>query len=155
MIFLRLLCIVTVAMCAMGCDRKPAVAVEPAVQGQTHVYTARGVITAMPSADDFRAELRIYHEHIPTFRGKGGQVHVNSDGVLGMKAMDMPFPSLGPGVTLDGFAAGDKVEFELSVAYEPRIEYAVTRLTKLAPETEISFENKAAENTIPEAGSEP
>lgn len=145
MILSRLLCVVVLALCGLGCDRTPAAAqpVEPVVQGQTHVYVARGVITAMPSAGDFRAELRIYHEHIPTFRGKGGQVHVNADGVLGMKAMDMPFPSLASGVTLDGLAVGDKVEFELSVAYEPRIEYSVTRLSKLPPETEISFENKA------------
>jgi hypothetical protein len=138
--------LVVAAGCLGACSRTPS---QPApspseISGETHVYTARGEITALPSPDNFRAELRIHHEHIAEFRGKSGEVHVNPDGVPGMKAMDMPFPSLGPGVSLEGLEIGDKVEFELTVSHHPRITYAITRLSKLPPETEISYENKTS-----------
>ncbi len=117
----------------------------PVVTTPAEVYVVRGIVRALPDPADPRTELRIHHEHIPDLLGKDGKVHVNRDGTTGMKAMEMPFP-LGDGVSLDGIAIGDKVEFELTITRQPRTTFETTRMTKLADDAEISFENKPAPN---------
>lgn len=109
----------------------------------SETYTVRGIIEAMPDAADPRTQLMIHHEHIPDFKGKGGALHVDpKDGVTGMKAMTMPFDTLGPDVVLDNFKVGDKIEFVLNIAREPRMSMAIMKMTKLPADTAISFENK-------------
>lgn len=136
--------LIACAACALAScsERSPEAAPAPVVDAAAHTYTSRGVITALPSPDGIRGDFRIQHEHIPDFRGKDGSIHMNPDGVPGMKAMDMPFPSLGPGVTLEGLEVGHKVEFDLLVAYHPRLTYSLTRLVRLPDETELDFANK-------------
>jgi len=103
----------------------------------------------MPQPDDPRTQLRIHHEHIPDFKGKSGQVFVNPDGVPGMKAMEMAFDNFGPTVVLDDFHVGDKVEFELGISRKPRTSMVILRMTKLPPDTPISFEDKVGPNPEP------
>ena len=120
-----------------------------AISSPTEVYVVRGIVTAMPIGEDPRASLRIHHEHIPDYKGKDGKIYQNSDGVPGMKAMEMPFNTLGPNVHLDGIKVGDKIEFELSIAFEPRSSYAITRITKLPDSTVIDYANKVIPEVEP------
>jgi hypothetical protein len=117
-----------------------------AIAAPAEVYTVRGVVTGLPVGEDPRASLRIHHEHIPDFKGKDGEVYMNDDGVPGMKAMEMPFDTLGPNVVLEGIEVGDKIEFDLAIAREPRTTFAITRIVELPPDTEISFDNKTPPN---------
>lgn len=115
-----------------------------------NAYTVRGIVEAVPAEGPPPADLKIRHEHIPDFVGNKGTVHVNPDGVPGMKAMAMEFPNLAPGLSLDGIAQGDKVEFTFRVKWiesttgglTPR--WQVTEISKLPAETPISFDNKTA-----------
>jgi hypothetical protein len=91
-------------------------------------YTARGKIASLPTAS---SDMYLQHEAIPTFKDKDGKV-------VGMGTMTMPFP-LAKGVTTDGLAVGDGVEFEFSVWWQPRVSYEVTRITKLPPGTTLDF----------------
>lgn len=128
--------------CSKTSDPESAEGAYNAVAAPAEVYTVRGVVTALPIGEDPRAALRIHHEHIPNFKDKSGEVFLNPDGVPGMKAMEMPFDTLGPHVNLDTIEVGDKVEFDLAIAREPRTTYAITRLVELPASTEISYENK-------------
>lgn len=100
-----------------------------------------GKISALPIEGDPLSQLRIYHEHIPTFRTKQGTVFVNSAGVPGMNAMDMEFPPA-EGVSLDGFAIGDKVRFTFDVNWGGERAWEVTSIEKLPEDTEIDFSVK-------------
>lgn len=102
-----------------------------------------GVIAELPEAGNPASNLRIHHEHIPSFLSpKTGEVNVNADGSLGMKPMTMPFPP-GEGLDLSGLAVGDKVRFTLTVWTQPTLSFAVTKIEKLDPSTAISFDLKA------------
>ncbi|MCL4222158.1 MAG: copper-binding protein [Phycisphaerales bacterium] len=131
---------------APGCKKKPETpAARSSMNALAHpseTYTVRGIIQTMPDPADPRAQLMIHHEHIPDFKGKSGKLHVYDDGVTGMKAMVMPFDTLGPNVVLEQFQVGDKVEFVLNVAREPSMSMAIVKMTKLPADTPISFDNK-------------
>lgn len=133
---------VTLPACKKGAETSAAKSSMNALAHPTATYTVRGVIESLPRSDDPRAQLVIYHEHIPDFKGKGGKLHVYDDGVTGMKAMKMTFDTLGPNVVLDNFQVGDKVEFVLNVASEPTMSMAIMKMTKLPPNTPISYDNK-------------
>ncbi len=148
-----LTCLLGAVVLVAGCTQKAEESAESsfnAVGAPTEVYVVRGIVTALPVGEDPRATLRIHHEHIPDFKGKDGKVHENPDGVPGMKAMEMPFDTLGPDVHLDGIQVGDKIEFELAIAREPRTSFAVTRITKLPASTEIDYSNKVKTDPDPE-----
>ena len=68
-------------------------------------YEVRGEIVGLPSVGS--REVMMKHEAIPGFRDDTGKV-------VGMEGMTMPF-TLGEGVSTDGFAAGDPVQFTLEV----------------------------------------
>jgi len=86
-------------------------------------YTVRGRVISLPSSNG-KQPFEIHHEEIPGFVGKSGAV-------VGMKEMIMPFPDLAPGVTLDGLAAGDLVEFVFEVRWNAPPRTLVTRISKL------------------------
>lgn len=121
---------------------------DPAAYAQGQSYTVRGEITQLPAPGPPPAELKIHHEHIPNFIGKTGEVFVNTDGVSGMRSMNMAFPYLAPRVTIDEFTVGDKVEFELMVRWDTNAAgdrtptWLIASMVTLPPETEISFDNK-------------
>lgn len=111
------------------------------------VYSGiRGEIATLPNPEVPGSELQIHHEQIPEFKTSEGVVNITADGIAGMRSMTMPFP-LAEGVSLDGFAVGDKVEFEFVVNWGGnRPAWEVTKLTKLPAETELNFENAIVEN---------
>lgn len=111
------------------------------------VYSGiRGEIVTLPDDSAPGSEFKIRHEQIPEFKTSDGVVNINSKGISGMASMTMPFP-LAEGVSLDGFAVGDKVEFEFVVNWGGnRPAWEVTKLTKLPAETELNFENAIVEN---------
>lgn len=143
---LGVISVVSLSACSKEAETTSAEGAFSAVKNPTEVYTVRGIVKALPIGEDPRATLRIHHEHIPTFKGKDGQVFTNTDGVPGMKAMEMPFDTLGPDVDLSDIAIGDKIEFDLAIAREPRTTFAITRIKKLPPDTAVSFENKTPPN---------
>jgi len=109
----------------VGCSREPRLA--PADQ----VYTVRGRIETLPVKDQPASELTILHEPIPTF--------VNKDGhVVGMDSMAMPF-SPAPGVSLDGLAVGDQVEFTFEVRWKSRPFSRMTSIGRLPGGVELHF----------------
>jgi len=135
-----------------GCSKKAEKSAESsfnAVAAPTEVYVVKGVVTALPIGADPRATLRIHHEAIPDFKDKDGKVHENPDGTPGMKSMEMPFDTLGPNVHLDGIKVGDKIEFELAIAREPRTSFAITRITKLPDSTAIDYSDKVETDPEP------
>lgn len=115
-----------------GCEKKPgpasAATTSAAVPAES--YTVRGVIERLPEADKPSSYLHIHHEAIPSFKS-GGKV-------VGMAEMAMPFP-VGTGVSLEGLQVGDRVEFTFEVQEKPRLDYHVTRITKLPPDTPLNL----------------
>lgn len=126
-------------------------------------YRVRGVVVHLPDRGPPPRDLKIHHEHIPGFIGKTGEVHINSDGVPGMKAMAMDFPEIARDVSLEGLGPGDKVVFEFKVRWVespsgvPTPRWLVSALEPLPADAEISFENKvgAPEPFIQNADEQP
>jgi Cu/Ag efflux protein CusF len=114
---------------ATGTGATPTGATDPA--NDIKAYTVRGRIIALPDASG-KQPLDIHHEEIPDFVGKSGKV-------VGMKEMIMPFANLAPGVTLDGFAAGDAVEFVFEVRWNAAPRTLVTKIAKLPAGTELKL----------------
>jgi Cu/Ag efflux protein CusF len=112
--------------------------------GATQTYHTRGIIKQLPDPKSPTAEFMIQHEAIDTF--------VNGQGkVVGMNAMTMPFPKLGEGISLDGFAINDKIAFSFTVTW-PGPTWVVDSIEKLAPETEMVFGRAKPPETEPPSG---
>ncbi len=129
-------------------DHADTDAPEKLVRSDTYA-DIKGIITAIPVEGMPSSELMIHHEHIPSFRKKDGEIHVNSSGVSGMRSMTMEFPPA-EGISLDGLAVGDKVQFTFVVNWGGLRAWEVTKIEKIDPATEISFEDMAAAD--PHAG---
>jgi hypothetical protein len=116
------------------CERENAANPSKAQRPADKVYTVRGRITMLPVPGKPTTDLAIHHEAINDFE--------NASGPRGMASMDMTFPPA-PGVSLDGLAVGDIVEFDLSVWYKPGTKsvegYRVTRIKRLPAETKLEF----------------
>jgi hypothetical protein len=96
-----------------------------------YVYTVRGQIATVPRPGEPLSALMIRHEPIPDFTDREGKV-------VGMPAMTMEFPPA-PGLSLEGFAPGDKVEVVWEVWMTPRMRSEASRITRLPPDTELRF----------------
>lgn len=139
-------------VCALGSCGSETPAEPAAVFDEPdQVYSGvRGIIRQLPGANPASPDLQIHHEQIPTFSGADGKVHVNSDGTRGMRAMVMPFP-VAPGVSLDGYEPGDKVEFEFQVVWgdfgagRPTARWQLTQIAPLAEDTPIDLGGEAGE----------
>jgi len=70
-----------------------------------HAYTVRGRVVSLPTDDD---PLRIRHEPIHGFLNRENEL-------VGMNAMEMEFPRLAEGVSLEGIEPGDAVAFAFEV----------------------------------------
>lgn len=97
-----------------------------------HSYTTRGRVAMLPDLTNPTSELRIHHEAIDDFKHGDGSP-------APMKSMTMPFPP-GPGVSLDGLAVGDVVEFTFDVQWEPTPGMSVTAIRKLPGDTGLQFD---------------
>jgi Cu/Ag efflux protein CusF len=104
----------------------------PQAGALVHTYNLRGKIVSLPDASNPASELRIHHEAIQDFKNAQGEIKP-------MQAMTMSFPPA-PGVSLDGLAVGDVVEFVFRVQWEPTYEMGTTSINKLPPGTTLSFQ---------------
>lgn len=127
---LLLVGVVVSCACLPGCSREDGGAA--AAAEVVHTYTVRGRIVSLPSAQDPASELRIHHEAIDTFKSASGEA-------APMKAMTMSFPPA-KGVSLDGLAVGDAVEFVFRMQWEPSASMGVTAIKKLPPETGLAID---------------
>jgi len=108
-------------------------------------YDVRGQVVRLPDPADPLSDLVIRHEAIPEFEGIDGAK-------VGMSSMAMPFP-LGTGASLEGIGPGDKVAFTLEVDWQADPAYRITRIEKIAAETELEFAQKERPKpTEPAAG---
>lgn len=117
-------------MALLSCRREaaPAAAARPEPDA---VYTVRGRIVMLPEAGKPLSDLQIHHEPIETL--------VNPNGTVGMPAMIMPFP-VAKGVSLDGLAVGDAVEFTFAHWTKPGSRgYEVRTIAKLAADTKLNL----------------
>lgn len=134
-----------------GCDQPQAAPADDGASAETsetssaelREYRVRGQVAMVPDASSPMSELQIHHEHIPDFVGWDGKVHMNSDGVPGMKAMTMPFPVKDPGV-LDGLSVGDKIEFTLVTDLTAKA-YWLKEASPLPADTVLDFGTKTAQ----------
>ncbi len=98
------------------------------------LYTVRGEVRALPDPANPASELMIRHESIAHFRGPGGK--------LGMNTMTMPFP-VAEGVSLDGIAVGDVVEFTFEVDFDTEKDrpsaFRLTEIRRLPEGTALEF----------------
>ncbi len=143
------LCALSLAVFSAGCDRATTppqpIASESessaATNSNTRSYSVRGQVVLVPVPANPATELQIHHEHIPDFVGWDGKLHINSDGVPGMKSMTMPFPVEDPSV-LAGVGPGDRVKFTLNVDTENR-RFWVSEMTKLSDDAPLDYTDKA------------
>lgn len=126
----------TLAACDRAADKPsaPATPTSPAASDRGEpddTYTVRGEVVSVPSPDKPTAEFFVKHEAIDEFKNPGG--------TRGMNSMTMPFP-LGKGVSLQGLAPGDKIEFVMAVWTTPgKRGYEIRKITRLPAETELHF----------------
>lgn len=137
--FIRCLTVAAALASLAACDRTPSPPPAPTPTGAPasergepdDTYTVRGVVESVPSPDRPTAEFFVRHEAIDGFK--------NPDGSRGMNSMTMPFP-LGKGVSLEGIAPGDKVEFVMAVWTRPGHRgYEIRKIAKLPADTELRF----------------
>lgn len=113
----------------------------PSGDAPPDVYSTRGIVRALPSADQPGSELQIRHEELPDFKSADGEV-------VGMKSMTMPFPA--GAELLDGVSVGDKVSFDFEVRWTGSPPMRVTRLEVLPPDTTLAFESPAEDPSLEE-----
>lgn len=114
----------------VSCKRSPSAAA-PKRPEPDAVYTVRGRVVMLPEAGKPMSDLQIHHEAIDTL--------VNPNGTVGMPAMIMPFP-VAKGVSLDGLAVGDAVEFTFAHWTKPGHRgYEVTAIRKLPRDTVLDL----------------
>ena len=126
-VFRRVLCWIMLALGVAACDRQTPPGAEA---DHFQHYTVRGEMMALPEANAAAARVRIRHEAIPTFINDKGEV-------VGMETMTMPF-DLAPGVSVEGLAVGDPVEFEYVVDW-PNFESWIASIRKLPEGTTLDF----------------
>ncbi len=73
----------------------------------------------------------IRHEAVPRFKGRDGRVAT-------MASMTMAF-GMGPGVSLQGLRAGDKIAFDFEVRWHEEPALLLTRLSRLPASTKLAL----------------
>jgi Cu/Ag efflux protein CusF len=116
------------AMLALGALAQGACKQEP--DAPAAQYTVRGEIKSLPQPGG-DAVLYVHHEAIPTFVTREGQPR-------GMPSMSMPF-GVTDGVSLEGLAAGDKVEMTFAVHWDQNPATRVTALRELPADTQLTL----------------
>jgi Cu/Ag efflux protein CusF len=114
-----------------GCEKTPATPASTGFQNPER-YITRGVIEDLPDPKRIGTpDLMIQHERIAEFKDLSGKV-------VGMNSMIMDFP-LGPGVTLNGLAKGDKVEVVLEVDWTQLPPHRAASIKKIDAATVLDF----------------
>lgn len=125
-------------------DEAPAETSAAAGDVQIDTYTVRGEIEELPEPGRPMSALRIHHEAIDNFVNRAGKV-------VGMGSMTMEFP-VAEGVSLEGLAVGQKVEFTFAMARTPTGGYRVTAIRPLPDETVLEFRKARPPAAAPETG---
>lgn len=120
-------CAAMLAWGLVACGR-PTPPAPPAANVQQYVGV-KGRVSMLPAPP--AQEFMIHHEPIPGFISKEGVV-------VGMNEMQMPFP-LGEGVSLEGLAVGDPVEFDFTVDWTGPRTFWITRIEKLPADTALNL----------------
>lgn len=143
----------SLSACDKGADRASSSAGDytapPKVVRDDLYEGVLGVIASLPVEGNPASELRIHHEHIPTFKTKDGQVNMTADGVAGMKSMVMPFP-VAEGLDISPLKIGDKVRFDFAVHWGGDRVWEITAFEIIDPDTEIDFSNKLTDPAMPD-----
>jgi len=133
---LTLLAIVSLGLAGCG-GSSPS----PKSHGQVAEYTVRGRITALPDPARPASQLVVHHEPIPSFMS-GGEV-------VGMDEMQMPFPTIAHGVSLEGLEIGTAVSMVFEVEYDPETKTPMTirvlRIQALSPDTKLTIDAPASD----------
>jgi Cu/Ag efflux protein CusF len=117
-----LVALAALALAPAACKQEPAA---PAAQ-----YTVRGEIKSLPQPGG-DAVLYVHHEAIPTFVTREGQQR-------GMMSMSMPF-GVPAGVSVEGLAPGDKVEFTFAVHWDENPPTQLTAIRELPADTQLQL----------------
>ena len=99
-------------------------------------YTTRGRIERLPKAAGIERDLAIHHEALTAFYNAKGEN-------IGMDVMVMDFPSIAPGVSLEGLAVGDVVVFDFDVDWSSQDVWTITRLKRLPKDMQLELTPKA------------
>ena len=123
------LCVVAVVVGLIGCGKK-----EPVLAPADQAYVVRARLVSKPTETSY---LTMHHAEIPEFKNQAGAT-------VGMKEMVMEFAELTPSATaeLAGIAEGDGVEVAFEVRWKSDPRMLVTKLTKLAPGTELGLKKQ-------------
>lgn len=124
MMTMALAATLALAACGGGGGDQQQAADEPG----TDRYTVRGQVVRLPQETGDTA-MYIRHAEIPDYKNEDGEV-------VGMMAMTMPFP-VGEGVSIEGLAPGDPVEFTFTVRYKPTGRYEIVAIEELPAGTDV------------------
>ncbi|MEM7630086.1 MAG: hypothetical protein AAF356_11830 [Planctomycetota bacterium] len=95
-----------------ACGNAEPEAPSPFAAEPEYTYTVRGTVVTLPGPT---SDLSVHHEPIPDFVDpRTGEVFVNPDDTLGMKAMVMPMPPR-PGLDISTLNVGDEVMITFGV----------------------------------------
>jgi Cu/Ag efflux protein CusF len=120
------------SLIAAGCSGSGSAGGDSAKTAKAQVHTIRGQVVRLPDPASGDRSLTLAHEAIDNFAGRDGKV-------TGMDPMTMPF-TVAQGVSLDGIAVGDVVEFKLRVDWEAEGEPTeITEVKELPPGTQLVF----------------
>ena len=111
-------------------ETKPAFTPTAATGPAEATYTLRGRISALPNPP--KSALVIHHEELPEFADADGNK-------IGMDEMEMQFPFLAAGVSLDGLAPGDPVEAVMEMRYKGQPRFLITSIKKLPADTVLNL----------------
>ena len=121
--------LLTALLAGCGATSEPESVDTQALEART--YSVHGVIKQLPDPDQAGVPLLVRHEAIPNFLNVYGQE-------APMDAMTMPF-TVSQEVSLEQFAVGDPIAFELEVDWNSSPALAITAIEKLPPETVLNL----------------
>jgi hypothetical protein len=128
-------CMLAMALVPLACERKPDTtrsgpqATTPTGPAEA-TYTLRGRISALPNPP--KSALVIHHEELPDFADADGNK-------IGMDEMEMQFPFLAAGVSLEGLAPGDPVEAVMEMRYKGQPRFLITSIKELPADTTLNL----------------
>ena len=127
------------ALLLAGCHR------EAALPPPDATYTVRGEVAALPASAG--GELTVHHEAVPDFHDRKGRPEP-------MDSMTMPF-AVGPGVSLDGIAVGDRVEMTFELRWEGTPPVRIVSLHELPAGTALQLGGRTLEPVAPLGAASP
>lgn len=116
------------ALATLACNKSEQASGDKAAAKQE--YTVKGQVKSIETKDG-ETTLLIHHEEIPDFVDRKG----NKSGMI---SMSMPF-GVAKGVSTDGLAVDEKVEFVFSVDWERKPMLEISKLSKLPADAPLNL----------------